>query len=299
MTKVTIWGLKHTRHSHRFIHKGFYENFAKLGYETNWVEDKPTNQELESDIYFVSGVASDFIKFKKASIYILHNVKLNDRNLDEIQRNKVKYINLQVYTNDSKGEEIDNKNTLYDPHSNTIFQPWGTPLNPSEWSEYSPKNKSRIEWWVGAVWNNSLNQGNVSTITQYKTLLQKKGVLFLKRGGSRFRVEGVSDSRNSKLIRNSRIGATIVGSWQQDNNYIPCRLFKNISFGIPPTSNMSMPKSFTNTSGFIKDLEQLIDFSLHENESSRQERFNSARQILKTFTYSNNITRILNVLAGK
>lgn len=299
MTKVTIWGLKHTRHSHRFIHKGFHENFAKLGYETNWVEDKPTNQELESDIYFVSGVASDYIKFKKKSIYILHNVNLSEQNIDEIHRNKVKYINVQVYTNDSKGEEIDNKNTLFDRLTNTIFQPWGTPLNPSEWSEYSPKNRSRIEWWVGAVWNNSLNQGNVSTIAQYKKLLQKNGVLFIKRGGSRFRVEGISDFGNSNLIRNSRIGATIVGSWQQSNHYIPCRLFKSISFGIPPTSNMSMPKSFTNASGFIEDLEQLIDFSLNESEASRLERFNSAKQILKTFTYTENIKRILNVLEGK
>jgi hypothetical protein len=60
-----------------------------------------------------------------------------------------------------------------------------------------------------------------------------------------------------------------------------------------------MPKSFINDSGFIKDLEQLIDFSLHESEASRQERFISARQILKTFTYSRNITRILNILEGK
>ena len=46
MKKITIWGLKNTRHSHRFIHKGFYENFIKLGYETNWVDDKPNNDEI-------------------------------------------------------------------------------------------------------------------------------------------------------------------------------------------------------------------------------------------------------------
>jgi hypothetical protein len=293
MKKVTIWGLKNTRHSHRFIHKGFYENFLKLGYDTNWVNDSPSNEEIKSDIFFVSGMASQHIKFRKNSTYILHNVNLTDSNLNLIYKNKIRYLNLQVYTKDANGEKMDNSNILYNNATNTLFQPWGTPLLPTEWLTYSPKNESSVEWWVGAVWNNALNQGNVHTLKKYRRLLLKHNIFLIKRGGSRLKLNGVSDSSNSRLIRKSRLGATIVGEWQYNSSYIPCRLFKNLSFGLPPLSNMLPPESFSDKSGFISDLEELVDFALFETEKKREARFKVARNDLEIFTYEKNIQRIL------
>ena len=123
MKKVTIWGLKNIRHSHRFIHKGFYDNFIKLGYDTQWVNDSKDNQNLNSDIFFVSGVAAKFIKFDKRWAYILHNVELNDSQRDFLASKRVNHINLQVYTNDSTGSVLENRNILYDSKISTLFQP--------------------------------------------------------------------------------------------------------------------------------------------------------------------------------
>jgi len=299
MKKITIWGLKNTRHSHRFIHKGFYENFIKLGYETNWVDDKPKNNEINSDLFIVSGIASKHIKFKKNSKYILHNMNLSDSIMYNLNENKIDYLNLQVFTNDSNGEKLDNENTLYNQSTNTLFQPWGTPLLPSEWREYVPKNKSRVEWWVGAVWNNSLNQGNEGTIKLYKKLLLKNKIFLIKRGGSRFNINGISDLNNSRLIRNSRFGATVVGDWQYRSSYIPCRLFKNLSFGVPCLSNMMPPKSFNDKTGFVNNLAHLIEFAIAEKETMREDRFKLAREDLKMFTYAKNIERILRVIESR
>ena len=296
MKKVIIWGLKNTRNSLRFIHKGFYENFVKLGYETYWVDDKPNNQEINSGVFFVSNVASQHIKFEKNSIYILHNMNLTKSESDRLADNNIKYLNLQVYTKDSKGVKIDNANTLFSQSTNTLFQPWGTPLLPNEWFDYVPKNRSRLEWWIGAVWNNSLNQGNVDTIRKYRKLLLKYNTILIRRGGSRLRINGISDFNNSRLIRNSRFGCTIVGEWQRRSSYIPCRLFKNLSFGIPPISNMNPPESFTNKLGFMSDIEQLLDFAIFEDEKNRKDRFNLAREEMKMFTYGKNIERILKVI---
>jgi hypothetical protein len=59
---------------------------------------------------------------------------------------------------------------------------------------------------------------------------------------------------------------------------------------------MQSPKSFQNESGFINDLEELIDFAISEKEVMRIGRFRSSREYLKMFTYSKNIDRIFKIL---
>ena len=61
--KVVIWGLRTTRHSHRYIHKGFYENFKIMGYQVVWVDDREANQKyLEgSNLVIAASIASAHI----------------------------------------------------------------------------------------------------------------------------------------------------------------------------------------------------------------------------------------------
>jgi hypothetical protein len=299
MKTVTIWGLKNKRDSFRFIHKGFYENFIKLGYETKWVDDSVSNQNIHSDLFFVCGVASKHIKFHKYSNYILHNVDLNSADAETIHKDNINYLNLQVFTNDAKGEILENGNIMYNHELNTLFQPWGTPLSPHEWHDYVPKSNSKREFWVGAIWNNQQNQGNKVTMEIYRKLLRNSGVRLIKRGGSRIKLNGLSDLANSQLVRKSRFGATIVGEWQRNAEYIPCRLYKNISFGIAPISNMKPPIFVKDKSGFIENLEELIDFGFTENEKDRLLRFESAKNDLKTFSYEVNIKRIIKLLGTR
>jgi hypothetical protein len=299
MKSVTIWGLKNKRNSLRFIHKGFYENFMKLGYDTRWVNDEARNQNIQSDIFFVSGVASKYIKFNKSAIYILHNVELSDNDAENIRRNNINHLNLQVFTKDAYGEILQNGNTIYNHDINTLFQPWGTPLSPNEWYPYVPKNRFKIEFWVGSIWNNQMNQGNKTIMNTYKQILRKHGVTLIKRGGSKLNVNGLSDSKNSQLVRKSRIGATIVGEWQKSASYIPCRLFKNISFGVAPISNMRAPIFLNNKNGFIDNLQDLINFAMSESDNEKMLRLESARADLRMFTYEENIKRIVKVLASR
>ena len=41
----------------------------------------------------------------------------------------------------------------------------------------------------------------------------------------------ISFEDNSRLVNESYISPTIQGPWQIENRYIPCRIFKNISYG--------------------------------------------------------------------
>ena len=299
MKKVTIWGLKNIRHSHRFIHKGFYDNFMKLGYNTQWVDDSKANQNLNSDIFFVSGVAAKFMKFDKRFAYIFHNVELNDSQKEFLDSNRVNHINLQVYTNDSTGSALENRNILYDAKINTLFQPWGTPLSKHEWKDYVPRQFVKTEWWIGSIWNNSQNQGNRKIMNEYKQALKIFKVKLKRRGGSRFNINGLSELQNSNLVRKSRFGATIVGDWQKQVSYIPCRFFKNVSFGIAPLSNMQSPLFTSDKQGFIDDLGDLLNFSTNESEKARFARFHSTRNDIVPFTYTENITRVIKILNNR
>jgi hypothetical protein len=152
---------------------------------------------------------------------------------------------------------------------------------------------------VGAIWNNPLNQGNKITMEIYKKVLKSYGVKLVQRGGSRININGVTDFKNSQLIRKSRFGSTIVGDWQKNAAYIPCRLFKNISFGAPPISNMKKPVFISNDSGFIENLEGLIEFAISETERNRIERFESAKNDMRSFTYERNILRMIKLLGSR
>lgn len=44
--RIVIWGLRKKYHTHRYIHKAFYENAKKLGYEVAWLEDEKNNAKL-------------------------------------------------------------------------------------------------------------------------------------------------------------------------------------------------------------------------------------------------------------
>ena len=296
MKRVIIWGLKETRHSHRFIHKGFYENFSKLGYETKWLEDESRYQIDRADLVFASGMAVKNLKIQKNVSYIFHNVTLNESQIENINRNKIRHINIQVFTSDAKGITLDNQNISYDESTKTLYQPWGTPLNQDEWWPYQPKNASNIEWWVGSVWNNNLNQGNKAVIKEYKRVLTDRKTLFIKRGGSRFRLNGISEAKNARLIRKSKYAATIVGNWQRETHYIPCRLFKNLSYGMPIISNMEKPKFVSSNYGFNQNLVKLLEFAENESEQSRRNRFFSERDEIAKFTYEQNIKRIVGIL---
>jgi len=58
---------------------------------------------------------------------------------------------------------------------------------------------------------------------------KNNGLEFTHRGG--FEGNNISTEENQKLIQESVIAPSIQSKWQVDNGYIPCRIFKNISYG--------------------------------------------------------------------
>jgi hypothetical protein len=293
MTKrVVIWGLKTKRHSHRYIHQSFFDTFQRLGYETVWVDDKPANQKyLEgSNLVFSVNIASEHIFWTSKNQYVAHNF-----NREEFI-GKANVLNLQVFTRESTGSTVDETISRYDSNSKTLFQPWGISEEVSKW-KLPKSNNSNVEFWVGSIWNNSLNQGNAPIMAQYAKGLQNHGIKLRRVGGTRnISKYGIDSMKALNLVNRSPIGSVMVGDWQRENEYVPCRLFKNVAAGHVPTSNANFTNIVGDASYFSSDIELVIQHVLALSQKTKLELVEEAQKAIQLYTYDRGIQRILEVL---
>jgi hypothetical protein len=229
--------------------------------------------------------------------YVLHNVELSEHQRHHADILNTKILYLQVHTESATGEKNwDSPYISLDVPQRTLYQPWGTPTPRSEWKIQPSEISKDTEYWVGAVWNNKQNQGNAATIAEYVKVLATQSISFKRIGGSRLRREGISESRATEYIRKSRLGASIVGKWQQESQYLPCRIFKNISAGVAPISNGDYRKLFKDSQIYSERIENLVEDALGESLKSKNLRLKTAQEAIQDHTYEANIHRIIESL---
>lgn len=291
--KILIWGLKSVRHSHRYIHSGFFSNFQQMGYETLWVDDEVKSQDFlkAGTIVLSVNVASRYLVKKPNVSYVLHNIDPLNLGLDS------NYINLQVHTSSARGVSLGSDVLKWDSSSRTLFQPWGLPITESDWLEHS-SNKGAREYWVGAIWQNNLGQGNREVIDQYRSALRAQGIAFRRVGGVRWLTRnGISEKLNLELVNKSPLGASIVGEWQKENHYVPCRFFKNVAAGAIPISNSNMGKILGIEGFYSQNLIELTDMALSCSAKNAKRLSLEAKNAIKIYSYRQAIDRILKCLS--
>jgi hypothetical protein len=290
--RFVIWGFARVRHSHRYIHRGFYETLRELGRDVIWVDDQIENQELvkSGDILITVGIQCKYLPIKPNVHYVLHNVP------SEISENIKSHVKLQVFTRDAYGVRIDETISLWSEGDRTLYQPWGIPEPSNYWLPPSIK-PSNHENWVGSVWNNTLNQGNKEEISKYASLLRQRGIKFKKMGGTRtYSREGLSSLKSFKKVNESTIGAAIVGRWQQESGYVPCRAFKNVAAGAIPISNSNFTNVFGDSYLFAGNLENLIEIARDINPLEFKERSENCKEVLDKYSYKSGLNRIISTL---
>lgn len=238
--KVVIWGHKPFTHTHSFIHSSYYRAFRALGYDTYWLDaqDDLSGMNFENTLFLTEDQAKDGIPLNRSSYYILHHCKL-----EKFLENGCKLINLCNYTKDLAegnnfyypGAPVE-KLTYYayfDPKNMALFQPWGTDLLPSEISgEISPFHpEAKVVYYVGSV---SEDEDLARDFTRACRDHGKKLVM----------KNDVPDEVARKLVRESYISPDIRCRHHIKVGYIPCRLFKNISYGVAPATNSYHCKEF-------------------------------------------------------
>ncbi len=224
--KVVLWGHKLHTHTHSYIHNAFYRAFEYLGVKVFWFDDNDNveNFDFSNSLFITEGQVDKKIPLREDCFYILHNVDGKYKELFE----KNRCMDLQVYT-DNRVHEVCEKVapcTYYDVKGKCLYMMWATDLLPHEIDKNRPRSvfnlNSKMITWVGTIGGQVY--GNIDQLTPFMKACDECGITF--RQWVHRSVE-----ENIQLIKESYLAPTIVGKWQHEQGYVPCRIFKNISYG--------------------------------------------------------------------
>lgn len=236
VTKVVLWGHKLHTHTHSYIHWGFYRAFKQLGYDTYWLDDRDSVAHIDftNSLFITEGQVHKGMPIRNDCYYIIHNCPA--QRYQHLLNNRHAII-LQVYTHDclERNEPSFSLCFHYDLNQPIIYMPWATDLLPHEIDQIKQhiaqqtlKNNTAI--FVGSIMGGFF--GNQPEINAFKRAMHENGIQF-QHGG----VNNKSMEENVRLVQNALLAPAMQGAWQCRQGYIPCRIFKNISYGAMGITN--------------------------------------------------------------
>ena len=301
--KVILWGLKNGNDSFKHIYTGFQDNFLHRGNELIWVTDHPSSVSAidSGDLVIATDRQYSNLKLKAGAKYFTLNLDKTQGVGKQLWEYENSYY-MQEFTADAFGSpDSQGSICLFAQNIRTLFLPWGTPVFQENFDSFNVKRQeNQDEYFVGSIWDNPEGQGNKTKLREYSRVLEEFGVSFKRIGGNRWGRKGVSEFKSRDYVRKSRLGAAIVGNWQAQNSYYPCRLFKAVSSGMPPISNLDATRIFGDSLLFNPDVKVLTKMSLSEKPTDALARLTAASEIVRDhYTYSAMISRILRVTNGE
>jgi hypothetical protein len=298
--RVIIWGHPLGSHTHSYIHGSFYKAFKSMGYDSIWTNNPRDldGLDLRSSLFLTESQEDHNIPLIKGAHYILHNTD-SRKYLDA----GCKAINIQVICkktyNFTENTEIINSYTFFEPSSSIgcLYLPWATDLLPEEINLDSAKNNSPGECvWVGTYGGGSDLFENGSQLDPFFQRCRQNGIKVnqINPWGN-----PVSFEENRRLVNGSYLSPSIQGKWQVSVGYLPCRIFKNISYGhMGYTNSDSVNEIFNGEVIYDSDPSILFQKSIEsKGDPSHIERLKYLmNEVKNNHTYVNRIKDILNYL---
>jgi hypothetical protein len=284
--KVVVWGLKSADNTDlHHINSHFYEAVLKLGGQAVFVDDAPENRALvcPGDLVIAMDVAYKHLPVVPKAYYVLHNIGGEwSHQLDQKYR-----LNIQVYTDACAHYEKWREAVHWDAAAQVLYSPWGTDLFPNEFLEPIFNDQSHHIFFVGSVWNNELGHGNVRTIEKLVSYLERIGLKFTV-------IRHVPDAENVRYVRESRIAPAIAGEWQVENNYLPCRLFKSVSYGQLGITNVMKFRDILSPA-FVEgqNFEEVIETALSMGPSEYRRYTYMQQSLIRPYNYGQKLQDIM------
>lgn len=287
---VVIWGFRSDYDgmsegksiaSHAFIHAGYYKAFKAEGYETLWLDDAEfcAGMVPKDALVFCMNCRAEHLPKRPDLFYVGHN--LEPRQVEGIRDEQ--RIGLQYWFTGCPGEYI-NPYTRWD--AGTLYQPWATDLLPHEISDQVYMPQARVVFWVGSVWDDK-GMGNEVEMEEMRLCLDAHKV--------NLRVVRATDHEHANYIRNSIIAPAMQGKWQVDKGYIPCRLFKNVSYGqMAITNNPTVGAMMESSCVLGSSIPEMIDKGLALCCKGREDLTRSAISLVRSkHTYVHRVRQIM------
>lgn len=285
-------------HTHSYIHSGYLRAFRHLGYETFWLDDR--SQDLgsfptEGTLFFTEDQVDQNIPLSSKASYITHSSsksKYEDVGAKRLNLcNYVDDLNHGVSYNypENQVEKI-NEVTFFDLQAKALYQPWATDLLPDEIQPdqvvaFDPA-RTTINY-VGTIKHDNI----APRFKDFSRAARAQNVLVKHH-------QGVSDSKARQLVRESFFSLDIRGDWHLERGYIPCRLWKNLSYGMPVVSNsLKLEGIFGDRIGFNAESEALFQEGLaYASQQSNEQRWQNMLWIRENHTFVNRAQMCLEIL---
>lgn len=261
--KVIVWGLRNTWHTHQYIHDAFYKAYVHMGYETYWVNsvnELPTIDLSQSFIiYSGTDCPGETPPIRKDCFYFFHNSELYNTVVQKYGTSHVCKFQVpkKEYTTLKTALPFENcKEHYVDIDNNTFIFPWGTNLLPYEIDQniktFPSQRVLKTARHVG-----SLGAGWAKPYQIYAQYLKTHYNIPMESQGGYPRI--IPEDKMVDFLKEALIAPALQFDWQVENEYIPCRIFKNISYGkMGITNNNTVNKLFDNKLIYDSDLESLV-----------------------------------------
>jgi len=242
--KFCIWGFRTGGNSFKYIHEAFYRALQHLGYRVEWMDESTDISGHDfSDTFFISmnyGIAG--MPRRQDCFYAIHNVEAQAK--EYLAGYRFMNYGLYVSTMDVPSNAVEIARDTYffpqpwEKYDTCVFR-WGTDLLPHEIEANKPSrvfnSESKVINYVGC---SAAEWGEV--LKPFSQAACEDGIIFRT-------LSGVSHEDHVRLIRESHMAPAINIPYQTQVGYIPCRVFKNISYGqYPVTNNPEVSKLFFN-----------------------------------------------------
>lgn len=313
--RVIIWGYKlETGHTHSYIHYGYYIGAKALGLETHWIDhtDKFDPSLFDDALVITEHYAplrvSPGMPLSMKSTYFIHymgNRKDNPENSDgaSLYRGKVgrfldfryngygwKDKNYDYVIDKSKTVKI-SEATRFEKGTegyDLFYSIFATDILPEEINltdVYTPKKRN--SFFAGTI-----RDDNAYLFEPFVKALNENNIEFVHNCPWK---NPLPPSEIRKHIASSLLPADLRGEVWQKGGYVPCRVFKNISYGALGVSNsLAVHEMFGDTVAYHEDPYQMVYEGLKKmNDKNLIQQ--SMRYVKEHHTYVNRVQDMITV----
>lgn len=288
MKNVIIFGHLLHSHTHSYIHYGYQKAFNFLNFDTKWIANSNINlNQSDEYIFFTEAQQDSNIPLNKNYKYILHHCNLNKYISAGIPMKNI--VNLCNYVIESEKFEKINDLCYWDEKTRSLYQTWATDLLPQEIDNLSPcifDESIKDSFYIGNIYEESIDFAN-----KFNNLLNSSNKKIVIANYASF-------NQNIDLVRNSYLSIDIRNNHHKKTGYIPCRIYKNTSYGkLTGTNSQWVYNKLPQISIYGESPEELFYNLIEANKKETSISLRNKMNFIKeNHTYINRINNILKFL---
>jgi hypothetical protein len=231
-----MWGAKRPYNTYGHIHDAFLRALEYQGKRAVWLDDGDDLSQLDmgNTLFLTMNCVVGGIPLSKECYYFIHNGSDVRELFTGPGMTRVVNFGVHISTNTYGDVPQIGPEIWFDANSKSMSFRWGTDLLPNEIEANKPartfNSDSKVINYIGTI-----DPSNKAIIGRFRQAAEAQGIQFVGYGGCYAGHEGhnqvVSVDDNVRLIKESYMAPTLQRMDQVQSGYVPCRLFKNISYG--------------------------------------------------------------------